>query len=117
MKKSLVYLVTSFISLLPNSLDSGMFDLVENRFIRERLDKVQEKGVSNCVGTARYLLGLQEEDKYSDDLSLREAGYNNVAKPSLNDLVIWFQENEYFFWSDYHVGIITKETPLSATFR
>ena len=78
-------------------------------FIKDRVAKAS-KGKSNCVGTALYLSGELDSDKYLS----REDSKKIISKmkPELGYLVLWESSG-----IPIHAGVILMDNPLQILYR
>lgn len=77
------------------------------KFIMNRKDNVNLKD-SNCVGTALYLVGETESDKYLSrkDSKVLLSKLKKVKEPKAGYLAVW--ESEGFV---IHTGVILRDKP------
>ena len=81
-------------------------------WMNKRMETLDVYGVSNCIGTALYVVGELKEDKYV--WNEKEIILNKLTKinyPKKGFLIAW---NRGYI---YHFGIITNENPFSITHR
>lgn len=78
-------------------------------WMNKRMDTLERYGVSNCIGTALYVAGELNEDKYMYGKESEEILYNLKEKSSPHQgvLVAWCSEEEI-----YHLGIVTNTDPF-----
>jgi hypothetical protein len=80
----------------------GFYNLVENRI------KTIKQGVSNCIGTALYIVG---EEEYDEGKNIgREEYFSNLnfsKIPRKGCLVVWAEKDK----GPFHAGVITDDSP------
>ena len=83
-------------------------------FIKERISQVSRNNSSNCMGTAFYLSGEEEEDRYFSREESRKklAGMKKVKEPELGCVVSWTNNR-----IPYHAGVIFMENPFYVVYR
>jgi len=83
------------------------------KFIRERASKTKRKN-SNCVGTALYLVGESDTDKYLDRYTSRDVllNFRKSFCPQKGYFVCWMDGTNPF-----HVGVVLETNPLTILHR
>ncbi len=76
-------------------------------FINERKDKVSLRD-SNCVGTALYLVGERDFDKYISRKDSKEivSKMKKAREPDTGYLVLWENNGNI-----YHAGVVLRDKP------
>jgi len=81
--------------------------------IYERLVSLKER-VSNCIGTALYLVGELEEDRYIwMGRGTRLFKMMPYSKPIVGAIVSW----NHYTKGPYHMAVVTSLNPLKVTQR
>ena len=83
-------------------------------WIDNRITNLVNSGISNCTGTALYIVGELDEDRY-----IHKNEHTNILSkllrkeyPDIGFLIGWWDGD-----SIYHLGVITNENPLLITNR
>ncbi|MCX6750883.1 MAG: hypothetical protein NTZ83_05475 [Candidatus Pacearchaeota archaeon] len=84
-----------------------------SEFIRNRTSKVS-KNNSNCIGTALYLAGETDSDKYLSRASSKRVINNmeRAIKPEIGYLVLWESDG-----IPIHSGVILMDNPFRIVYR
>jgi hypothetical protein len=82
-------------------------------FIRDRIPKLRARN-SNCVGTALYLIGETDSDKYLSRKESRKliSKMERAIKPELGYLALWASDGVPF-----HAGVILMDNPFYIVHR
>ncbi len=87
-----------------------------HEFIMKKIEDLEKKGVSNCIGTALYLVG-----EIPNDVCLDEGEYErildemtNIDFPLQGSLIGWLDKKDKDL---YYMGVVTSEVPFLITNR
>lgn len=82
-------------------------------FIRDRISKLRRRN-SNCIGTALYLIGETDSDKYLSRGESKKliSNMERAKKPELGHLVLWTSDGIPF-----HAGVILMDNPFYIVHR
>lgn len=93
-----------------------------NAEFKRRLELIKDTRQSNCIGTALYLVGLQDLDSHLSTFQVdREylSGLSRLVEPIEGCLVAWLNNDnsDHRIISVPHMGVITIEHPPCITHR
>ena len=80
--------------------------------LKERI-KSLKKSTSNCRGTALFLSGLVDDDRFINEEDFEEKLGHKTKKPDIGDLVVFRDSTNL----PMHAGVIVETEPLIFIYR
>lgn len=92
-----------------------------NSQFNQRLELIRNIRQSNCIGTALYLVGLQDQDDFvlTHEAQRYLSNLSRLVEPVEGCLVAWLNNDnsDHEVISIPHMGVITLERPPCITHR